>query len=268
MHHSQLAKISSDWIKRFRYLESKLGLLYISHPEQMTDLDNECAEALARLNDHPLEVFLNSANEYQQIKTALDSKKVKSDNNLYSFIQTKHIDPDRGFELTTIRVIAGGLWLYCAPLDFGRKGIEVGALKKAEPTAKMVQAADTLLCEMKKTGFQVNKLASHELMEIANETAEPQLAVDKKIEAVIREVSLLGLRYLNLKGGQRSRFPNQCVERIFDILGEPVHPKKIQRIQKDYDSCQHTEIVLSDTINPPKQPLVFNTNSSKSLLSK
>jgi hypothetical protein len=56
---------------------------------------------------------------------------------LYSFNQTKRIYPDRGFELTTVRVIAGGLWLYCPPLDFGQKGIEAGALKKAEPTAKM-----------------------------------------------------------------------------------------------------------------------------------
>ena len=284
MHYPNLAEISRDWIMRFRFLESKLMLLhnvtwesghvmkelkeFHRNPEHITALDNECLDALVRLKDHPLEVFLNGTNEYQQIKTALGSKKVGSDNNLYSFNQTKHIDPERGFDLTTIRVIAGGLWLYCAPLDFGRRGIEVGVLKTVEPTAKMAQAADSLLCEMTKSGFQVNKLALNELMEIANETTEPQPVVDKKIEAVIREVSLLGLRYLNLKGGQRGRFPNQCVERIFDILGQPVDPKKIQRVQKDYDSCQHTEIVLSDSINPPIQPLVFNTNSSKSLLSK
>ena len=265
MNHSnrlsedELAGHAKDWVIVSLELESKLSYAYLDYavtgeldeaakslPEykkyqaiklrKNTQKKKECDREAKYLLNHPLTNHLNQTSEYRRIQQALKARNIgPCEQSLYrnEFV---HLAPDIAFELTVLRIIASALWLYGDPRYFTEDGFNASALEDVEPSARMQKAARTFLEERQTLDYQVSEEVFSELSGITSDDPETRIAVNNITKLVVQEVSLLAIKYLNLDGSPHSRFPTQCIERIFELLSVSVHAKSIQRIKRKHNS--------------------------------
>lgn len=259
LSEDELARHAKDWVIVSLELESKLSHAYLDYvitgeldeaakslPEyeeyqaiklrMNTPKKRECDKEAKYLLNHPLTNYLNQTSEYRHIQEALKARNIRPcEQNLYSnkFV---HLASDIAFKLTVLRIIASALWLYCDPRYFTADGFNISALEDVDPSPRMQKAAKTFLEECQTLDYQISEKVFSELSGIASDDPETRIAVNNITKLVVQEVSLLAIKYLNLDGSPNSRFPTQCIERIFDLLFVSVHPKSIQRIKREHNS--------------------------------
>ena len=224
-------------------------------PKQYALDENLYREKINALNSvTALEAHLNSTTLYSRILRTLQKHKVRIERG-FSFPGEMARDGDkrnqsgeaRDFELAVLRIISGGLLVYCDPISFALPGHEVGATRTVKPSKRAQKAAVDLLNELDSHTLDSAGFFTNQLRLIAGGNRTPghplQLETDPALSrrALVREVALLGKRLLAIKTSKADRFPEAAIQGILEIIGgdaADITLDSLRNYQKDYDNIE------------------------------
>tara|TARA_B110000211_G_C14023809_1_gene528882 strand:+ start:473 stop:976 length:504 start_codon:yes stop_codon:yes gene_type:complete len=160
---------------------------------------------------------------------------------------------DRQFELSVLRLIAGGLAVYCEPEWFSNDGIDEGVLEPVMPSIAVQKAVQKAIEQINKQGLELG-ITMHSLELIANgslpviENINPQLrSCSKGFQRLVREITILSGQLFDITSTGKNRFSTQAIQNILDLVEAPeVDYRTIQRYQEQYEGgCK----ALTDNIH-------------------